>query len=83
MYVLHLSLSVAIPAIQPRLRLSGTNRLRSTFHSGQRLLPIHGGDKIFLSGSQLPVNLPQARYDGHGSINITFLGQKIRFHKDA
>ncbi|MCU7899562.1 MAG: hypothetical protein KZQ71_13275 [Candidatus Thiodiazotropha sp. (ex Lucinoma aequizonata)] len=31
-YALHLSLSVAIPAIQPRLRLSRTNRLRSTFH---------------------------------------------------
>ncbi|MCU7910018.1 MAG: hypothetical protein KZQ71_16545, partial [Candidatus Thiodiazotropha sp. (ex Lucinoma aequizonata)] len=29
--------SVAIPAIQPRLRLSGTNRLRSAFHGGQRL----------------------------------------------
>ncbi|MCU7887698.1 MAG: hypothetical protein KZQ66_20700, partial [Candidatus Thiodiazotropha sp. (ex Lucinoma aequizonata)] len=29
-------LSVAIPAIQPRLRLSGTNRLRSAFHGGQR-----------------------------------------------
>ncbi|MCU7912834.1 MAG: hypothetical protein KZQ63_12945 [Candidatus Thiodiazotropha sp. (ex Lucinoma aequizonata)] len=62
---------------------SGTNRLRSAFHGGQRLLPIHGGDKIFLSGLELPVNLPQARYDGHGSINITFSGQKIRFHKDA
>ncbi|MCU7887206.1 MAG: hypothetical protein KZQ66_16055 [Candidatus Thiodiazotropha sp. (ex Lucinoma aequizonata)] len=35
LYVLHLSLSVAIPGIQPRLRLSGTNRLRSTFHGGQ------------------------------------------------
>ncbi|MCU7895339.1 MAG: hypothetical protein KZQ62_10635, partial [Candidatus Thiodiazotropha sp. (ex Lucinoma aequizonata)] len=33
---LHLSLSVAIPAIQPRLRLSGTNPLRSAFHGGQR-----------------------------------------------
>ncbi|MCU7896650.1 MAG: hypothetical protein KZQ62_18400 [Candidatus Thiodiazotropha sp. (ex Lucinoma aequizonata)] len=38
MYVLHLSLSVAIPAIQPRLRLSGTNRLRSAFHGGQRMI---------------------------------------------
>ncbi|MCU7914032.1 MAG: hypothetical protein KZQ63_20060 [Candidatus Thiodiazotropha sp. (ex Lucinoma aequizonata)] len=37
LYALHLSLSVAIPAIQPRLRLSGTNRLRSAFHGGQRL----------------------------------------------
>ncbi|MCU7889259.1 MAG: hypothetical protein KZQ59_14340, partial [Candidatus Thiodiazotropha sp. (ex Lucinoma aequizonata)] len=36
LYALHLSLSVAIPAIQPRLRLSGTNRLRSAFHGGQR-----------------------------------------------
>ncbi|MCU7898760.1 MAG: hypothetical protein KZQ61_09405, partial [Candidatus Thiodiazotropha sp. (ex Lucinoma aequizonata)] len=36
LYALHLSLSVAILAIQPRLRLSGTNRLRSTFHGGQR-----------------------------------------------
>ncbi|MCU7879303.1 MAG: hypothetical protein KZQ60_01005 [Candidatus Thiodiazotropha sp. (ex Lucinoma aequizonata)] len=31
-----LSLSVAIPAIQPRLRLSGTNRLRSAFHGGHQ-----------------------------------------------
>ncbi|MCU7882173.1 MAG: hypothetical protein KZQ66_04140 [Candidatus Thiodiazotropha sp. (ex Lucinoma aequizonata)] len=37
LYALHLSLSVTIPAIQPRLRLSGTNRLRSAFHGGQRL----------------------------------------------
>ncbi|MCU7887095.1 MAG: hypothetical protein KZQ59_01670, partial [Candidatus Thiodiazotropha sp. (ex Lucinoma aequizonata)] len=36
LYALHLSLSVAIPAIQPRLRLSGTNCLRSAFHGGQR-----------------------------------------------
>ncbi|MCU7881673.1 MAG: hypothetical protein KZQ60_14920 [Candidatus Thiodiazotropha sp. (ex Lucinoma aequizonata)] len=36
LYALHLSLSVAIPLIQPRLRLSGTNRLRSAFHGGQR-----------------------------------------------
>ncbi|MCU7913493.1 MAG: hypothetical protein KZQ63_16880 [Candidatus Thiodiazotropha sp. (ex Lucinoma aequizonata)] len=36
LYALHLSLSVAIPTIQPRLRLSGTNRLRSAFHGGQR-----------------------------------------------
>ncbi|MCU7900561.1 MAG: hypothetical protein KZQ61_19870 [Candidatus Thiodiazotropha sp. (ex Lucinoma aequizonata)] len=36
LYALHLSLAVAIPAIQPRLRLSGTNRLRSAFHGGQR-----------------------------------------------
>ncbi|MCU7910608.1 MAG: hypothetical protein KZQ71_19995, partial [Candidatus Thiodiazotropha sp. (ex Lucinoma aequizonata)] len=37
---LHLSLSVAIPAIQPRLRLSGTNRLRSAFHGAQRARPV-------------------------------------------
>ncbi|MCU7910681.1 MAG: hypothetical protein KZQ63_00220 [Candidatus Thiodiazotropha sp. (ex Lucinoma aequizonata)] len=36
LYALHLSLSVAIPAIQPRLRLSGTNHLRSAFHGDQR-----------------------------------------------
>ncbi|MCU7913046.1 MAG: hypothetical protein KZQ63_14175 [Candidatus Thiodiazotropha sp. (ex Lucinoma aequizonata)] len=36
LYALHLSLSVVIPAIQLRLRLSGTNRLRSAFHGGQR-----------------------------------------------
>ncbi|MCU7898855.1 MAG: hypothetical protein KZQ61_09950, partial [Candidatus Thiodiazotropha sp. (ex Lucinoma aequizonata)] len=36
LYALHLSLSVAISTIQPRLRLSGTNRLRSVFHGGQR-----------------------------------------------
>ncbi|MCU7912133.1 MAG: hypothetical protein KZQ63_08735 [Candidatus Thiodiazotropha sp. (ex Lucinoma aequizonata)] len=40
LYALHLSLSVAIPAIQPRLRLSGINRLRSAFHGGQRLMRI-------------------------------------------
>ncbi|MCU7912332.1 MAG: hypothetical protein KZQ63_09895 [Candidatus Thiodiazotropha sp. (ex Lucinoma aequizonata)] len=37
LYALHLSLSVVIPPIQPHLRLSGTNRLRSAFHGGQRL----------------------------------------------
>ncbi|MCU7879652.1 MAG: hypothetical protein KZQ60_03100 [Candidatus Thiodiazotropha sp. (ex Lucinoma aequizonata)] len=36
LYALHLSLLVAIPAIQPRLHLSGTNHLRSAFHGGQR-----------------------------------------------
>ncbi|MCU7913545.1 MAG: hypothetical protein KZQ63_17195 [Candidatus Thiodiazotropha sp. (ex Lucinoma aequizonata)] len=36
LYALHLSLSIAISTIQPRLRLSGTNRLRSAFHGGQR-----------------------------------------------
>ncbi|MCU7893563.1 MAG: hypothetical protein KZQ62_00225 [Candidatus Thiodiazotropha sp. (ex Lucinoma aequizonata)] len=36
LYAFHLSLSVAIPAIQSRLRLSGINRLRSVFHGGQR-----------------------------------------------
>ncbi|MCU7896030.1 MAG: hypothetical protein KZQ66_13045 [Candidatus Thiodiazotropha sp. (ex Lucinoma aequizonata)] len=36
LYALHLSLSVAIPGTQPCLRLSGTNRLRSAFHGGQR-----------------------------------------------
>ncbi|MCU7914178.1 MAG: hypothetical protein KZQ63_20890 [Candidatus Thiodiazotropha sp. (ex Lucinoma aequizonata)] len=40
LYPLYLSLSLAIPAIQPRLRLSGTNRLRSAFHGGQRLLAL-------------------------------------------
>ncbi|MCU7909624.1 MAG: hypothetical protein KZQ71_14165 [Candidatus Thiodiazotropha sp. (ex Lucinoma aequizonata)] len=42
LYALHLSLSGAISAIQPRLRLSGTNRLRSAFHGGQRLRCSHG-----------------------------------------
>ncbi|MCU7886872.1 MAG: hypothetical protein KZQ66_16940, partial [Candidatus Thiodiazotropha sp. (ex Lucinoma aequizonata)] len=36
LYVLHLSLSVAILTIESRLRLSGTKRLRSAFHGGQR-----------------------------------------------
>ncbi|MCU7888190.1 MAG: hypothetical protein KZQ66_04760, partial [Candidatus Thiodiazotropha sp. (ex Lucinoma aequizonata)] len=36
LYALHLSLLVAISAIQARLRPSGTNRLRSAFHGGQR-----------------------------------------------
>ncbi|MCU7887535.1 MAG: hypothetical protein KZQ66_07880, partial [Candidatus Thiodiazotropha sp. (ex Lucinoma aequizonata)] len=44
LYALHLSLSVAIPAIQPRLRLSGTNHLRSAFHGGQRLLTVIGSE---------------------------------------
>ncbi|MCU7895639.1 MAG: hypothetical protein KZQ66_06500, partial [Candidatus Thiodiazotropha sp. (ex Lucinoma aequizonata)] len=50
LYAPHLSLSVAIPAIQPRLRLSGTNRLRSAFHGGQRGVtgePLAGGDPRF------------------------------------
>ncbi|MCU7888824.1 MAG: hypothetical protein KZQ66_19230 [Candidatus Thiodiazotropha sp. (ex Lucinoma aequizonata)] len=38
LYILHLSLSVAIPVIQLRLRLSGTNHLRSAFHGGQRIM---------------------------------------------
>ncbi|MCU7910655.1 MAG: hypothetical protein KZQ63_00080 [Candidatus Thiodiazotropha sp. (ex Lucinoma aequizonata)] len=42
LYVLHLSLLVAIPAIQPRLRLSGSNRLRSAFHGGQRQISLTG-----------------------------------------
>ncbi|MCU7887021.1 MAG: hypothetical protein KZQ66_10230 [Candidatus Thiodiazotropha sp. (ex Lucinoma aequizonata)] len=37
LYALHLSLSVGIPAIQPRLRLLGTNRLRSVFRGSQRV----------------------------------------------
>ncbi|MCU7881713.1 MAG: hypothetical protein KZQ60_15155 [Candidatus Thiodiazotropha sp. (ex Lucinoma aequizonata)] len=46
LHALHLSLSAAIQAIQPRLRLSMTNRLRSAFHGGQRAnapspTPIH------------------------------------------
>ena len=36
LYALHRSLPVAIPAIPPRLRLSGTNRLRFALHGGQR-----------------------------------------------
>ncbi|MCU7909848.1 MAG: hypothetical protein KZQ63_04310, partial [Candidatus Thiodiazotropha sp. (ex Lucinoma aequizonata)] len=36
LYALHLSFSVAIPAIQLRLRLSVTKCLRSAFHGGQR-----------------------------------------------
>ncbi|MCU7889229.1 MAG: hypothetical protein KZQ59_14160 [Candidatus Thiodiazotropha sp. (ex Lucinoma aequizonata)] len=35
LYALHLSLSVGIPAIQARLRLSGTNCFCSAFHGGQ------------------------------------------------
>ena len=38
MYALHCSLAVAIPAIQPRLRLSRTNRLRFALPGGQRKL---------------------------------------------
>ncbi|MCU7889322.1 MAG: hypothetical protein KZQ66_08840 [Candidatus Thiodiazotropha sp. (ex Lucinoma aequizonata)] len=43
LYALYLSLSLAIPAIQPRLRLSGTNRLRSAFHGGQRRSHLRNG----------------------------------------
>ncbi|MCU7900730.1 MAG: hypothetical protein KZQ66_00800, partial [Candidatus Thiodiazotropha sp. (ex Lucinoma aequizonata)] len=57
LYALHLSLSVAIPAIQPRLRLSGTNRLRSAFHGGQRSLivsrPVSLTTLFFLIGPYL------------------------------
>ncbi|MCU7896750.1 MAG: hypothetical protein KZQ66_05840 [Candidatus Thiodiazotropha sp. (ex Lucinoma aequizonata)] len=52
LYALHLSLSVAIPAIQPCLRLSGTNRLRSAFHGGQRLIKIRSSLKV--STASLP-----------------------------
>ncbi|MCU7879869.1 MAG: hypothetical protein KZQ66_12120, partial [Candidatus Thiodiazotropha sp. (ex Lucinoma aequizonata)] len=49
-----LSLSVAIPAIQPRLRLSGTNRLRSAFHGGQHLKedssPAYFAQKLLVYG---------------------------------
>ncbi|MCU7839971.1 MAG: hypothetical protein KZQ94_11415 [Candidatus Thiodiazotropha sp. (ex Troendleina suluensis)] len=37
LYALHHSLSVGIPAIQPHLRLSGTNRPRFALHGGRRL----------------------------------------------
>ncbi|MCU7911032.1 MAG: hypothetical protein KZQ63_02205 [Candidatus Thiodiazotropha sp. (ex Lucinoma aequizonata)] len=46
LYALHLSLSIAISAIQPHLRLSGTNRLRSAFHSGQRWLLMQVGSLL-------------------------------------
>ena len=38
------------------------------------------GAKIFCRGSQLPVNLSQAGYDGHASIDTAFSGQESRFH---
>ncbi|MES9854617.1 MAG: sulfurtransferase TusA family protein [Candidatus Thiodiazotropha sp. L084R] len=38
LYALHRSLSVSITAIQSRLRLSGTNRLRYALHGGQRAI---------------------------------------------
>ncbi|MCU7887024.1 MAG: hypothetical protein KZQ59_01250 [Candidatus Thiodiazotropha sp. (ex Lucinoma aequizonata)] len=41
------------------------------------------GVNYFCRVRKLPVNLPQAEYDGHGSINIAFLGQKIGFHEDV
>ncbi|MCU7907830.1 MAG: hypothetical protein KZQ71_03505, partial [Candidatus Thiodiazotropha sp. (ex Lucinoma aequizonata)] len=55
------SLSVAIPAIQPRLRLSGTNRLRFAFHGGQRMkkskikyrMVINGRTKQLLNAQEL------------------------------
>ncbi|MCU7911532.1 MAG: hypothetical protein KZQ63_05190 [Candidatus Thiodiazotropha sp. (ex Lucinoma aequizonata)] len=49
LYALHLSLSVAISAIQPRLRLSETNRLRPAFHGGQR----RRGDRKGITGPHL------------------------------
>ncbi|MCU7889054.1 MAG: hypothetical protein KZQ66_20225 [Candidatus Thiodiazotropha sp. (ex Lucinoma aequizonata)] len=64
LYALHLSLSVAISVIQARLRLSGTNRLRSAFHGGQRgqdTLPFK--PKNYLSGYEfaifLSTNIPE------------------------
>ncbi|MCU7879239.1 MAG: hypothetical protein KZQ60_00580 [Candidatus Thiodiazotropha sp. (ex Lucinoma aequizonata)] len=50
LYALHLSLSVAIPAIQSRLRLSGTNRLRSAFHGGQRAKLATDPSKLLMIG---------------------------------
>ncbi|MCU7913840.1 MAG: hypothetical protein KZQ63_18930 [Candidatus Thiodiazotropha sp. (ex Lucinoma aequizonata)] len=49
LYALHLSLSVAIPAIQPRLRLSEIGRLRSAFHGGQQ----SRGDRKGITGPHL------------------------------
>ncbi|MCU7911130.1 MAG: hypothetical protein KZQ63_02805 [Candidatus Thiodiazotropha sp. (ex Lucinoma aequizonata)] len=78
LYAFHLSLSVAIPVIQPRLRLSGTNRLCSAFHGGQRR---NGLSVRFRSvGLQTPTPTRQQRprraylniqgFDDHACIRI-------------
>ncbi|MCU7911582.1 MAG: hypothetical protein KZQ63_05490, partial [Candidatus Thiodiazotropha sp. (ex Lucinoma aequizonata)] len=57
LYALHLSLSVAIPAIQARLRLSETNRLRSAFHGGQRSVMLES-DKYDKPHKSSPSEIP-------------------------
>ena len=68
LYALHRSLSVAIPAIQPRLRLSGTNRLRFALHGGQRS---SNPNSIYHSVFPVPVSLrsPSSTYLLPGIIN--------------
>ena len=53
LYALHRSRSVAIPAIQPRLRLSETNRLRFALHGGQRLRRafVEPGQLVLITGA--------------------------------
>ncbi|MCU7888213.1 MAG: hypothetical protein KZQ59_08225 [Candidatus Thiodiazotropha sp. (ex Lucinoma aequizonata)] len=57
LYALHLSFSVAIPAIQPRLRLSGTNQpsLRFPWRSAGEYLQIKFGVFDFNSSDALCV----------------------------
>ncbi|MCU7911930.1 MAG: hypothetical protein KZQ63_07530 [Candidatus Thiodiazotropha sp. (ex Lucinoma aequizonata)] len=71
LYALHLSLSVAIPAMQPRLRLSGTNRLRSAFHGGQRMLSNIGHSYSFRSRATIPDALDNTKkHDSCHAINF-------------
>ncbi|MFC1347937.1 MAG: SDR family oxidoreductase, partial [gamma proteobacterium symbiont of Phacoides pectinatus] len=70
LYALRYSLSVVTAAIQPRLRLSGTNRLRFALHGGWRPMRRMGlpeeiaaavaflaaDEQAYLTGANLPVN---------------------------
>ncbi|MCU7911038.1 MAG: hypothetical protein KZQ63_02240 [Candidatus Thiodiazotropha sp. (ex Lucinoma aequizonata)] len=63
LYALHLSLSVAIPAIQPRLRLSGSNRLRSAFHGAQRGFRTYHAAEIALYHTLWALPVPETAHD--------------------
>jgi len=47
------------------------------------LLPLDGRRQDLLPGSQLPVHLSQAGYDGYASIDTAFSEQASRFHENG
>ncbi|MCU7888796.1 MAG: hypothetical protein KZQ66_14805 [Candidatus Thiodiazotropha sp. (ex Lucinoma aequizonata)] len=72
LYAPHLSLSVAIPAIQPRLRLSGTKRLRSAFHDGQRMTDT--GERAACSSGRKPVDMGKSKSGTTGCRLNNYIG---------